>query len=243
MFNFDGNNNPSNMTSKKLSINQWADEDKPREKLILKGNQALTNAELIAILLGSGSSSESVVDLSRRVVQTYNNDLTQLFGATIADLQKFKGIGQAKALIIMAAIELARRYQASKEGKAPEQILNADDAYKAIAPVLYGLKHEEFWILSLSAASKLISKYKISQGGITSTNVDMRIVFQRVFADNATSIILCHNHPSGSMSISEQDKRLTKRIGEASNMLDIKLLDHIIVVGDTYVSFADEGLL
>ncbi len=228
---------------KKLSINQWALEDRPREKLLLKGSHTLTNAELMAILLGSGNSTESAVDLSKRIFQTYNNDLSELFRTTIADLQKFKGVGQAKAVTIMAAIEMARRFESSKDGKIPTIVQTSKDAYKAIAPTLYGLKHEEFWILCLSSSNKIISKYKISQGGLTSTTVDLRLVFQKVLADSAIAIILCHNHPSGSTLVSEQDKKITKRIKEAAQMLDIVLHDHIIVADNTFVSFADQNLL
>lgn len=228
---------------KKLSITQWAVEDRPREKLLQKGAQVLTTAELIAILLGSGNDTESAVDLAKRIFQTYNNDLSQLFRVSINDLKKFKGIGEAKAVTIASAIELARRYEASKDGIAPEIIQSSVDAYKSISPILFGLNHEEFWILSLSQANRVISKYKIGQGGITSTIVDLRIIFQKALSDNATAIIVCHNHPSGSNAVSKEDKLLTERIKNAATMLDIKLFDHIIVTGETYVSFADTGLL
>ncbi len=228
---------------KKLSITQWALEDRPREKLLLKGAQSLTTAEVIAILLGSGNDSESAVDLAKRIFQTYNNDLTQFFNVSIGDLKRFKGVGEAKAVTIAAAVELARRCEASKDGKIPEVVRSSVDAYKAIAPLLFGLKHEEFWILSLSQSSRILSKYKIGQGGIAATTVDLRIIFQKALSDNATGIILCHNHPSGSEVVSTSDKTLTERIKNASNLLDIKLFDHIIVTGETYVSFADSGLL
>jgi DNA repair protein RadC len=228
---------------KKLSITQWAVEDRPREKLLLKGAQVLTTAELIAILLGSGNDTESAVDLAKRIFQTHNNDLSQLFRVSINDLKKFKGVGEAKAVTIASAIELARRYEASKDGIVPETVRSSVDAYKSISPILFGLKHEEFWILSLSQSNRIISKYKIGQGGIASTTVDLRIIFQKALSDNATGIIICHNHPSGSDAVSKEDKSLTERIKNAATMLDIKLFDHIIVTGETYVSFADTGLL
>ncbi|MGI6478539.1 MAG: RadC family protein [Salinivirgaceae bacterium] len=229
--------------SKKLSINQWALEDRPREKLLLKGSRELSNAELLAILLGSGSITESAVDLSKRIMKAYNDDLSEFFGASIADLQKFKGVGEAKSVTIMAAIELARRYVASKGEKTPTFVHSPEDAYRAILPTLIGVKHEEFWILCLSASNQIISKYKISQGGLTSTTVDLRVIFQRVLADNAVSIIVCHNHPSGSTVISEPDKKITQRIKSAAQTLDIVLHDHIIVTDSTFVSFSEKNLL
>ncbi|HPW67734.1 MAG TPA: DNA repair protein RadC [Salinivirgaceae bacterium] len=229
--------------SKKLSINQWALEDRPREKLLSKGSRELTNAELLAILLGSGSTTESAVDLSKRIMKVYNDDLSEFFRASITDLQKFKGVGEAKSVTIMAAIELAKRYVAANGEKIPMFVRIPEDAYRAILPTLIGLKHEEFWILCLSVSNQIISKYKISQGGLTSTTVDLRVIFKKVLADNAVAIVVCHNHPSGSTTISTQDRQITERIKSAAKTLDIVLYDHIIVTDSTFVSFSENNLL
>ncbi|MDD2563733.1 MAG: DNA repair protein RadC [Salinivirgaceae bacterium] len=230
-------------TDKKLSITQWAIEDRPREKLLYQGSMSLTTAELIAILLGSGNNTESAVDLAKRIYQSHNNDLASLFKTTIKELKQFKGIGEAKAVTIVASFELARRYNTAKEGKAPEAIRSSSDAHRVIAPVLTGLNHEEFWMISLSQSLKTIAKHKIGQGGIAATYVDIRLVLQKAILDNATSIIICHNHPSGTRSISNQDKAITLKIKTAANLVDIQLHDHIIITDDSYVSFADEGIL
>ena len=230
-------------SERKLSITQWAIEDRPREKLLTQGALALTTAELIAILLGSGNDKESAVDLAKRIFQAYDNDLTSLFKTSISELQRFKGIGEAKAVTIAASFELARRYNTVKEGKTPQSIRSSIDAFRVIAPVLSGLNHEEFWIISLSQSLSIIAKHKIGQGGIAATYVDIRLILQKALLDNATSITICHNHPSGTKNISTQDKLLTQKTKNAANLIDIQLHDHIIITGDSYVSFADESIL
>jgi DNA repair protein RadC len=227
----------------KLSITKWAEEDRPREKLFNNGPASLTTAELIAILLGSGNANESAVDLAKRIFNDFSNDLTILFKAPINDLKKFNGIGEAKAITMAAAFELARRYNASTEGKTPEKVNSSLDAYRIIAPNLLGIAHEEFWVISISNANVFIAKHKIGQGGITSTYVDLRILFKKVLTDNASSIIICHNHPSGSDLISNYDKALTTRIKKAAETLDIRLFDHIVIAGNKFISFADENFL
>jgi len=227
----------------KLPITNWAEEDRPREKLFINGAAYLTTAELIAILLGSGNAKESAVDLAKRIFKDCNNDLSILFKTSINDFKKYKGIGEAKAITISAAFELARRYNASTEGKIPEVVKTSYDAYRIIAPDLVGIAHEEFWVLSLSNANVYIAKHKIGQGGITNTNVDLRILFKKVMNDNASSIIICHNHPSGSELISNSDKNLTIRIKKAAETLDINLFDHIVVAGNKFISFANENIL
>ena len=229
--------------SKYLSITKWAEEDRPREKLLEKGASSLTTAELIAILLGSGNINESAVDLAKRIFKHSNNELSVLFNTSINELKKFKGVGTAKAVTIAAAIELARRYNASKEGAPPDVIETSSDAYCVIAPNLLGIAHEEFWIICLTRSNTVISKHKIAQGGFTASYVDIKLVFQKALADSASSIIICHNHPSGSILISQNDKILTNRIKNASEILDIRLFDHIIVAGSSYISFSDENIL
>lgn len=228
---------------KKLTINQWAKEDRPREKLLNKGAETLSTAELIAILLGSGNGHENAVELSKRVLQEYDNDLPAFYKISIGELKKFKGIGEAKAVTIAASVELARRYNATKNGKTPDAIKSSLDAYRIIATNLLDIRHEEFWTINLSQSNHVISKYKIGQGGISATTVDTRLVFKKALIDNATSIVICHNHPSGNEAISQNDRIITERIKNAGNILDIKLLDHIVVVGNSYISFLDENIL
>ena len=229
--------------SKKLAITQWAEEDRPREKLLNNGASALTIAELIAILLGSGNDNESAVDLAKRMLQEYSNDLSVFYKISIGELRKFKGIGEAKAVTIAASIELARRYNAARNGKTPDAIKSSIDAYRVIAPNLLDIRHEEFWVICLSQSNHVISKYRISQGGISATTVDIRLIFNKALVDNAISIVICHNHPSGNEAISQSDRVITERIKNAGNILNIKLLDHIVVTGNLYVSFLDENIL
>ncbi|HON19205.1 MAG TPA: DNA repair protein RadC [Salinivirgaceae bacterium] len=227
----------------KLAITQWAEEDRPREKLVEKGPLALTNAELLAILLGSGNNEENAVDLAKRILQQYDHSLTKLLKTSINELKKFKGVGTAKAVTIMASLELSRRILAAKESTQNIRITSPEDAYKAIAPHLYDLPHEEFWILLLSTSNQVIEKHKIAQGGINATHVDVRLILQKSLLANAVGIILCHNHPSGNLTPSQNDKTLTKSLKDACQLLQIQLHDHIIVAGETYLSFADQGLL
>ncbi|RZL33792.1 MAG: JAB domain-containing protein [Pedobacter sp.] len=224
-----------------FSIKQWAEDDKPREKLMLKGKQALSDAELLAILIGSGSRNESAVDLSKRILSSVNN-LKSLGKLTLSQLMQFKGIGEAKAVTILAAMELGRR-RGSEDESDLKKITSSKSAFEIMQPIIGDLLHEEFWVLFLNNSNKVIYKSQLSKGGITGTVVDVRIIFKMAFEQNAVSLILCHNHPSGVLQASEADKQITKKIKEAGKMLEINVLDHLIITTYSYLSFADEGLL
>lgn len=226
----------------KISIKAWAEEDRPREKLSTQGRRALTDAELIAILIGSGSRTESAVELSKRILHYYGNDLNNLGRASIIELSKFKGIGEAKAISIIAALEVGRRRN-DTESKAPETVNGAKDAYKILRPFMMDLNHEEFWLLLLNQGGKIISKELISKGGLTGTVADPKIIFSIALQHNAVSIVMAHNHPSGNLKPSQLDIDLTKKIANAGRLLDINVLDHLIVTNDGYYSFADEGII
>lgn len=234
------------MMYKKLSIKEWAVEDRPREKMLAKGIRSLSEAELIAILIGSGSLEESAVELSKRVLASANNNLNELGKKTIDDYQKFKGIGPAKAITISAAMELGRR---RKESQPLDKIkvVSSSDAAAIFKPLLSDLSHEEFWILLLNRNNVVIDKFMVSQGGLSGTVIDVRIILQKALKMGleklACSIILCHNHPSGNLVPSEADKEITRKIKEAGKHMDISVLDHIIIGNESYFSFADEGLI
>jgi len=227
---------------KKLSIKEWAVEDRPREKMLSKGIRALTEAELIAILIGSGNMDESAVEVSRRIMSSVNNNLNELGKKTINDLQKFKGIGPAKAITIAAAMELGRRRKESEPDEKPKVVTSADCA-AIFKPLLSDLPHEEFWVLLLNRNNLVIDKMLVSQGGLSGTVIDVRIILKMALDKLACSIILCHNHPSGNLIPSEADKDITKKIREAGKHMDIPVLDHLIIGNDSYFSFADEGLI
>ncbi len=229
-------------TEPRLTIKAWAEDDRPREKLSLKGRHALSDAELLAVLIGSGNRNESAVDLCKRILADYTNNLDILAKCSVSDLKKYRGVGEAKAISIVAAMELGRRRNASPAAEV-QAITGSEDAWKMVAPVLSDLQHEEFWVLLLNRANVVVRKEIISKGGMNSTVVDPKIVFRAALDHSASGIILCHNHPSGSVKPSEQDLRLTRRLKEGAAILDISLLDHIIVGAKTYFSFADEGLL
>ena len=223
-------------------IKSWAEDDRPREKLLLKGRHALSDAELIAILIGSGTRDITAVDLSKQILKTYDNKLNNLGRLQIEDLKKFKGIGEAKAVTILAALELGRRRREEPSHKKP-RITSSKDAYEIIAPQLSDIDHEEFWILLLSRSHQVKDKICISRGGISGTVVDQRLVFKPALEKLASAIILCHNHPSGTLYPSEQDKMLTKKLVASSKLLEIPILDHLIYTDAGYFSFADEGLM
>jgi DNA repair protein RadC len=227
---------------KKLSIKEWAVEDRPREKMLAKGIRSLSEAELIAILIGSGNLDESAVEVSRRIMASVNNNLNELGKKTINDLQKFKGIGPAKAITIAAAMELGRRRKESEPGEKTKIVTSADCA-AIFKPLLSDLSHEEFWVLLLNRNNLLIDKILVSQGGLSGTVIDVRIILKMALDKLACSIILCHNHPSGNLVPSEADKEITKKIQEAGKHMDIPVLDHLIIANDAYFSFADEGLI
>ena len=224
-----------------FSIKYWAEDDKPREKLMLKGKAALSDAELIAILIGSGSRNESAVDLSKKILASVEN-LNALGKLSLQQLTTFKGIGEAKAISIIAAMELGRRRR-SEESVELTKICSSKTAYEIMQPLIGELPHEEFWILYLNNSNKVIYKYQLSKGGITGTIVDIRLVFKVALEQNATAIILAHNHPSGTLVPSEADKQITKKLKMAGDNLDIKVLDHIIVTEKDYYSFMDSNIL
>jgi DNA repair protein RadC len=225
-----------------LKITDWAVEDRPREKLIQKGMPSLSDAELLAILISSGTKKKSAVDLGRELLSIVNNNLNALGKLSVSDLTKLHGIGQARAVTIAAALELGRR---RKLAEIPEsyQIKCSKDVFELFQPILSDLAHEEFWILFLNRSNKVINRMKLSQGGISGTVTDVRIVMKKAIEYLSSGIIVCHNHPSGNLSPSESDNRITMKIKEAGNIMDIQLLDHLIITDKDYYSFADNGLL
>ncbi len=227
---------------KKLNIKDWAVEDRPREKLLSKGARSLSDAELIAILIGSGSLDETAVELSRRILTAADNDLNELGRKSTDFFQTFNGIGEAKAVSIAAAMELGKR---RKEAEVFEKrkITGSKDAADFFQPILGDLNHEEFWIMLLNRGNKIIDTFMISQGGISGTVIDVRLILKNALEKLASSIILCHNHPSGTMQASDADLKITRKINNAANIMDISVLDHIIIGHNKYLSLADEGML
>jgi len=225
-----------------LSIRNWAVEDRPREKMMTKGIQSLSDSELIALLIGSGTRKVSAVELARQILNRAGNNLDKLGKFSISDLKKLKGIGQARATSIVAALELGRR---RKTTDTPEssKITGSADVFNLMYPVLSDLSHEEFWVLILNRSNRVIESRRISQGGITGTVTDIRMILKMALEDLATSLILCHNHPSGNLQPSEADISVTHRLKEAASLMDITLLDHIIVADKKYFSFADDNLI
>lgn len=228
---------------KKLPINQWAEDDRPREKLLNKGKGQLSKAELIAILIGSGSRNESAVELSKRILQSTNNNLAELSRLTVADFIKFKGIGEAKAISIVAALELGRRRREDDVLENKTKISSSSDAYNILYPEMSDLVKEEFWILLLNRANHFLKKIRISEGGLTGTVADPKVIFKHALDNSASSIILAHNHPSNNLKPSQNDIDLTKKLVSAGKLLEISVLDHLIIGSDTFFSFADESLI
>lgn len=225
-----------------LNIKNWAAEDRPREKLLLKGTAALSDTELIAILLGTGTASMSAVDVAKNILKSVDNNLDALAKLTVKDLTKIKGIGAAKAITIVSALELGRRRKAVSTQERPK-ISASKDAYEQLKGELIDIPHEEFWMLMLNRAHRIIKKQKISLGGVHGTVADPKIIFKVALDELASGIIVAHNHPSGNLTPSQQDIDLTKKLKEAGKLLEIQLLDHLIIAGKNYYSFADEGLL
>jgi DNA repair protein RadC len=223
-----------------LTIKSWAEEDRPREKLLGKGRQVLSEAELIAILIGSGSRNESAVELSRRILSSVNNNLNDLGKLSVKELMKFKGIGEAKAISIIAAVELGRRRKETEQIKR-DKIVTSRDVFDIMRPSMLDLPHEEFWLLILNRANDVIKKEMISRGGVSGTVVDIKIIFKTAVEHYGSSIIICHNHPSGNLKPSEADLKITKNIKEAGKIMEIPLLDHVIITDGGYYSFTDEG--
>lgn len=229
-------------TENKLTIKFWAEEDRPREKLIQKGKHVLSDAELLAIIIGSGNAEQSAVELCRHILASTQNDLYELGKKQLDYLLQFKGIGEAKAIAITAALELGKR-RALAEVKPQEKIISAKSAFEMMSPILSDLPHEEFWIICLNRNNRFISKHKISSGGVAGTVADMKMIFNIAVKELASGIILCHNHPSGNLNPSEQDKALTQNTKDAGKVLEILVLDHIIIAQQNYVSFADNGMM
>ncbi|MEZ4858250.1 MAG: DNA repair protein RadC [Flavobacteriaceae bacterium] len=230
----------SNTTS--FSIKSWNEDDRPREKLLLKGRAALSDAELIAILIGSGSREESAVSLSQRILASVENNLSELGKVSIQNLIQFKGIGEAKAITIAAALELGRRRR-GEEALQKKKITSSASVFELMQPVIGELAHEEFWVVYLNNSNKVLQTSQLSKGGITGTVVDTRLAFKNALQLGAVAIILAHNHPSGTLKPSQADIQLTKKLKVAGESLDIKVLDHLIVTEKAYFSFADEQML
>lgn len=226
-----------------FSIKSWAEGDRPREKLMLKGKAALSDAELLAILIGSGNREESAVELAQRILSDSKNKLNELGRISVNHLIKnYKGIGEAKAVSIVAALELGRRRR-GEEALKRKKITSSKTVFEVLQPVIGDLNHEEFWILYLNNSNKILQKRRLSKGGITGTLVDVRLTYRNALEIGATSLILAHNHPSGTLKPSQPDINLTKKLKNAGESLDIKVLDHLIITQNSYFSFVDEGIL
>ena len=228
--------------SKNISIKDWADDDRPREKLLIKGKGALSDAELVAILIASGNRDESAVELSKRILQSLGNNLNRLAKLSVNDLIKFKGIGEAKAISIIASLELGRRRRTA-DVLEKAKIGGSKDAFQILQLKLEDLPHEEFWVMLLNRANKVIDTKLVGRGGVSSTVVDSKVIFSFALESLASGIILGHNHPSGNLKPSNSDIRLTKKIVDAGKIMEVPVLDHIIVGDNDYFSFADEGLI
>lgn len=230
------------MNDKKLNIKDWAEEDRPREKLILKGISSLSTAEILAILIGSGNKNETAVELSKKILESYDNNLNLLAKQSVNDLIKnFKGIGEAKAISIIAALELGKRRSLSA-ALYKKTISCSKDVFDIFNPIIGDINYEEFWVLFLNRGNKIIDKEKISQGGITGTVIDIKIILKKAIEKYSNSLILCHNHPSGNKMPSQSDKDITNKIKNAAKTLDIEVFDHIIITQTDYFSFADNNL-
>ena len=225
-----------------FSIKNWSQDDQPREKLLYKGKAALSDAELVAILIGSGSKNESAVELCKRILASVDNNLSALGKLSIKQLMEFKGIGEAKAITIAAALELGRRRR-GEDALEKKQITSSKSVFELMQPIIGELQHEEFWIIYLNNSNKVLQKNQLSKGGITGTLVDVRLVLKTALEVGATSLILAHNHPSGTLKPSEADKQITGKLKTAAQSLDIKVLDHLIITENAYFSFADASIL
>ncbi len=224
------------------SIKHWADDERPREKLLQKGKDALSDSELIGILLGSGTTTKSAVELAKEILDSTNNNLVELGKRSVKELMKFKGIGEAKAITIVAALELGRRRRFQELPKKIK-VREARQVFEYMHPVLADLNHEQFWVIFLSQSMHIVGKKQISVGGVTSTVADAKMIFKAAITEAVPNIIVCHNHPSGNLQPSEADKALTQKIKNGAVNLDINLLDHVIIAGNSFFSFADEALL
>ena len=230
------------MQTPRIPIKAWAEEDRPREKFMLKGRHTLSDAELLAILIGTGNVDETAVELSRRILQENENNLYKLSRTNVQELSRFKGIGSTKAITILAALELGKRRKESLDTER-KKITSSQDVMDIFQPLLGDLLHEEFWILFLNRANRVINKQQISVGGMSGTVADPRMIFKAALDQKAVSIILCHNHPSGNNQPSQSDIQLTRNLFGAGKVLEIMVLDHLIITQGSFYSFADEGLL
>lgn len=227
----------------KLKITDWAEEDRPREKMLIKGVSALSDAELLAILIGSGNKNETAVELSQRILFSVNNNLNSLGKLSINDLvQSFNGIGEAKAISIIAALELGKRRKLSDAEKL-QLILVSKDVFNTFQPLLGDLRHEESWVLLMNSSNKVLKKILVSKGGITGTVIDIRLIIKEAIENLATNIVLIHNHPSGNPKPSEDDNNITLKLKEACKLLDIYLMDHVIVCDNSYYSYRDNNCI
>lgn len=223
-------------------IKSWAEDDRPREKLLAKSPSALSDVELLAILIGTGTRELSAVDVARNVYSSVGDSITDLSRLTIKDMMKVKGIGQAKAINIAAALELGRRRRL-KDSLAKRKIISSRDAFEIMHPILSDNNYEEFWVITLNRGNFVKRTHKISSGSVDGTVADPKMIFKLALEDIASSVILCHNHPSGNRTPSKRDHDITQKCKNAGSFLDIPVLDHIIVAGENYYSFADEGML
>jgi DNA repair protein RadC len=224
------------------TLKSWAVEERPREKVMANGIQYLSDTELLAILMGSGTRNTTAVELARNILGGIGNDLHELGRQSISDLQKVKGVGPAKAISIMAAMELGRRRSGVPHAeKVP--VKSSETIFKLFHPILGDLEHEEFWLLMLNRANRVLGRFKVSQGGLSGTVIDTRIILKKALDNLSSSIIVCHNHPSGNKQPSDADVKITEKLKKASEMLEIKFLDHVIIADKSYFSFADEGLI
>ena len=224
------------------NIKSWAEEDRPREKLLKHGVRNLTDSELLALIIGSGTREISAVELSRIILSESANNFDTLSKKTVRELMKIKGVGEAKAISIVAALEIGRRRKEA-EPEQKQVVKSSKDAYNAFYAALTDLQHEEFWVAFMNRSNKIIEKMRISQGGVSGTVIDNRIIMKSALELLATSIILCHNHPSGNIQPSKQDREITFKLKEAASLFDINVLDHIIIGAEQYLSFADEGMI
>lgn len=232
----------SNDTANFRAIKTWATDDRPREKLAIKGKKALTDAELLAIVIGSGSASESAVDLAKRILSSVSNNLSELAKLGISEFSRFKGVGPAKAISIIAALELGRRRRMS-ESLQRRSITSSRDAFELMHPVIADLSYEEFWIITLNRGNLIKRTICISQGSVAGTVADPKKIFKMALEDNASAIILCHNHPSGLIKPSANDNLVTRKCQESGKFLELPVLDHVIIAGERYFSYADEGMI
>lgn len=227
---------------KKLNIKDWAVEDRPREKLLSKGSRALTDAELIAILIGSGNLEETAVELSKRILQSVGGNLSEISRSGVSFLKKFNGIGEAKAISIVAALELGKRCKDAGVF-VQKKITASSDAAEYFMPILSDLNHEEFWVMLLNRGNKIIDSFMVSKGGVSGTVVDVRLIMKLAIDKLASAIVICHNHPSGTLQVSDDDLSITNKIKDAAKLMGISVLDHLIIGRNSFLSLADEGVL